>query len=312
MNSIDVAMNERELSISFAGPLSAESVKGLIQELDCGFDYYQYPSIRVQLDSPGGEFRAMHMLLERFSLRKDAGQMVEVHASHLCASAAALVLANGCWGTRQVEPTTHLQFHWSRAALDGGQVLTSDMAASLARGLSSVDQKTLEQLVTSMVQGAGDTKALVDTMAMRLDQVLQNWQVVAAVLELGINRPTPVKLTPWVKELQKHLKNWSAQRDLVKLKAGIVGFLKELFQKDERMDLRQGYALCLIDSVRGVLNPHSSQTDASRPLDAGDNPISTESVKSSASSDNKDNRDNDVGKLAETLPAAKENVRLGA
>lgn len=308
MNSIEIAMNERQLAITFSGPLCAESAKGLIRELDCGFDYYQYPSITVRLDSPGGEIRAMRSLLEHFAFRQDAGQTVEVHASHLCASAAALVLAHGCWGTRQVEPTTHLQFHWSRAALDGGQVLTSDMAASLARGLSSVDQKTLEHLVTSMVQGAGDAKSLIDTMAVRLDQVLQNWQTVAAAIEIDANRPTPAKLTPWIKELNKHLKNWSAQRDPVKLKADIVGFLKELFQKDAKMDLRHAYALCLVDCVRGVLPPHSKQTHVSRPPIAGDDQIRTDSAKDIASNDYKVDS---VDHLGEVLPAATENVRLG-
>jgi ATP-dependent protease ClpP protease subunit len=252
MNCIDVSMNEKRLVIALQGEITSTAVQALVRELDCGFDYYQYPAITVELNSPGGEYIAMRTLLDTFKSRRQANFEIYVHASHLCASAAALVLAHGPWGTRSIEPHTHLQFHWARATLQVGQVLTSDMAASLARGLSTVDKRTLECLVAGMSEGAGSSRALVDSMASRLGELLANWDGVAAALHRDAGQVPAMKLV-WVKELQSHLKRWSAETNPVKRLAAIVSCLNTRFEKDSAMDLREAYALCLVDRVAGVL-----------------------------------------------------------
>lgn len=252
MDRIEVSMNEKTLTLTLNGQLTDASVRGLIKELDYGFDYYQFPQITVCLDSPGGEYLAMHRLLNAFKARRLSNRAVHVHAAHMCASAAALVLAYGTWGKRTVEPDTHLLFHWTRATFEAGQVLTSDSAAILARGLSTVDQKTLAQLVTAMSEGAGGVNALLDTMMSRLQEVLDHWVPIAATLHSEMDRRS-VKQFAWVKEMQRNIKRWSAECDATKQTKGIVTFLKSHFERDQMMDLRQAYAMCLIDRVQGVL-----------------------------------------------------------
>jgi len=252
-NPIEVSMNEKQLAITLTGPITTATVKGLIREIDYGFDYYHYPVITVRLDSPGGEHLAMRTLLDTLALRRRARRPIHVHATQLCASAAALILAHGGWGTRTVEPNTHLQFHWSRAMFEAGLVLTRDMATSLVKGLTMADQKTLENLVASMCAGAGGQKALVDSMSFRFGELLDNWEAVAMALDRDVEKPQPVRLVAWVKELQRHIKRWSDEQSPKKQTTTIVEFLKARFEKDTVMDLRQAYVLCLIDVIKGVL-----------------------------------------------------------
>ena len=252
METIEVAMNEKNMAIILTGPINTASVKRLVQEMDYGFDYYQFSGITVQLDSPGGEYKAMLTLLDCMKRRQQANQLINMQATHVCASAAALVHAHGTWGTRTVEPDTHLLFHWARALFQVGQVVTSDMAVSLAKGLSTVDQKILERLVASMCAGAGGEQALVDTMSARLDSLLLHWDETARALSDGVDGRS-ANQCDWAKVLQKNIKRWQAECDVRKQVAGVVLCLKSRFEKDLAMDLREAYALCLIDVVKGIL-----------------------------------------------------------
>lgn len=257
MEPIEVSMNERQCLITLTGQISTDSVNRLIREIDLGFDYYQFPEVTVLLDSPGGENTAMLTLLELFKQRRLQNRPVHVHASQLCASAAALILSNGYWGTRAVEPQTQLLYHWSRAVLPQGQFLTSEIAASLAKGLSGVDQKMLDRLFNEMCTGAGGEQALIDMISDRLDELLGSWDETARSLNPPGDHGT-AKQTAWVKVLQKNIKQWNAKTSINKKKAGVESYLKAIFEKDAMMDLREAYALCLLDIVKGVLPPLKS------------------------------------------------------
>lgn len=252
MESIDVSMNEKQLVLTLTGQITALSAQALLKEIDLGFDYYQFPEITVCLDSPGGEYRPMGVLIDSFNARRLNRHPIHVQATRVCASAAALVLAHGKWGTRTVEPDTHLQFHWARATFQVGQVLTSDVAASLARGLVTVDQKTLERLVASMCQGAGGESELVGTMSLRLQSLLDQWDSTARVLYRDAD-PEPARQCTWLKDLQRLTKRLAQQLEPNRQTAVIVSFLKSRFEQDTVMDLREAFALGLIDVVRGVL-----------------------------------------------------------
>lgn len=252
MECLKVSMNEKRLVISLNGQINARAAQDLVTELDVGFAYYQYPAITVRLDSPGGDYTAMRTLMNAINTHRLDHHPIHVHAAQVCASAAALVLAHGAWGTRTVEPYTQLLFHWVRASFEVGQVLTSDMAASLAKGLSAADQKTFEQLVGAMSNGAGSNKLLVHTMSERLDELLVNWHEISRALVSGGDAKSPKQLV-WLKELQRHLKRWTAETDDKKRTAAIVSCLKTRFELDLMMDLREAYVMGLIDVVRGVL-----------------------------------------------------------
>lgn len=252
MEHIEFSMNEQQLAVTLNGEITSEAVRRLVSEIRLGFDYYKFPQITLRLDSPGGEYKAMKALIDACNAYRAENLSVHVQASQQCASAAALVLAQGHWGTRTVEPDTQLLFHWVRTSFQAGQILTSDLAANLARGLSSTDDKILERLVASMCRGAGNETALIKTIVDRLDELLNNWNATAA----GLSEDAPqncVKSCEWLKELQRNVKRWIALADTTRQKAAVISFLKARFEKDSVMDLREAYALCLIDAVRGVL-----------------------------------------------------------
>jgi ATP-dependent protease ClpP protease subunit len=252
MNNFEIDMNENQLTLALSGQIDTQSVRNLASEIRLGFDYYKFSEVTVTLDSPGGEYIAMHSLLEIINKRKAKNCSVHIRAGRQCASAAALLLAHGKWGTRSVEPTTHLLFHWARASFKEGLTLTSGGAANLAHGLSTIDQRVLEQLVDCLCAGAGNTGMLMAEVQSRLDALLQDWDEVARALptEDGVRAPKQVE---WVRDLQRNLKRWQAEPKSTKQKAALVSALKARFEKDTAMDLREAYALCLIDSVNEVL-----------------------------------------------------------
>ena len=135
MNNFEIEMNENQLTLSLTGPIDTQSVRALASEIRVGFDYYKFSDLTVALSSPGGEYIAMHSLLDVINKRKAKNCSIHIRAGRQCASAAALLLAHGKWGTRTVEPTTHLLFHWARASFHSGSTLTSDGAANLAHDL---------------------------------------------------------------------------------------------------------------------------------------------------------------------------------
>ncbi len=257
MYPLEIAMNEKHLSVTLTGPIDTATVRLLANEVRLGFDYYQFSEMTLTLDSPGGEYNAMRSLLDIIHKRKAQNCHVHVQATQLCASAAALVLAHGQWGTRSVEPGTKLLFHWARASFKDGLTLTSDAAASLAQGLSTTDQRTLEHLVDCLCAGAGNAGKLVAEISSRLDGLLDDWGDIAAALGSDSDARAP-KQIEWVKDLQRNLKRWLSEPSSVKQKAALVTTLKARFEKDSLMDLREAYALCLIDGVSGVL-PRNAQ-----------------------------------------------------
>lgn len=252
MKHIEIAMNEQSLTMTLNGEITSAAIQGLIAEIRLGFDYYKFTQITLRLNSPGGEYMAMDALINACNGYRSQDLIVHVQASQQCASAAALVLAHGHWGTRAVEPHTQLVFHWVRTQCHLGQILTSNMAANLARGLSSADDKILERLVASMCRGAGNETALLKTIVERLDELLGNWSAIATEMTDGVYQNC-TKSCEWVRELQRNVKRWTTLTDTTKQKAGLITYLRSRFAKDSVMDVREAYALCLIDVVQGVL-----------------------------------------------------------
>lgn len=252
MHPIDITMNEKQLALTLTGVIDTQSVQLLINEIELGFDYYKFSELDLKLNSPGGEYTAMRNLMDVMTSRKASNHVIHVHANQVCASAAALLLATGHWGSRSVELDTELLFHWSRVAVPVGQTLTSGGAANLAYGLSAANQRVLDRLVSGMCCGAGSIQKLVGVIAKRLDSLLTSWDDVEMALRRD-SMPRPARQYEWVKELKRQLKRWVSEADANKLKAGVMAYLKSRFERDSVMDLREAYAICLIDVVKGVL-----------------------------------------------------------
>ncbi|MBP9906278.1 MAG: ATP-dependent Clp protease proteolytic subunit [Rhodoferax sp.] len=261
MQRIQVSMNEQSLSIVLTGPIDAESVQDLGHEIELGFEYYKFNEITLKLNSPGGDFNAMRSLMEQIKCYRRKNLPIHVHAGQMCASAAALVLANAHWGTRSVQMDTQLLFHWSRTSMASGMVLTGELAAHLARNLSAHDQVIMSQLVHSLCAGAGGGSALVHLLEARLHVLLKNWPQQEAAMHFD-SKENSVKKLAWVRDLQRSLMRWKAQPDPVKKVSALTQYLQDRFERDSMMDLRQAYCLCLIDKINGLF-PIQGTTPAS-------------------------------------------------
>ena len=103
-----------------------------------------------------------------------------------------------------------------------------------------------------MSAGAGDTSQLISEIQSRLESLLQDWDEVSRALPVEAVVRSP-KQVEWVRDLQRNLKRWLAEPKSAKQRAALVSALKARFEKDTSMDLREAYALCLIDVVGDVL-----------------------------------------------------------
>lgn len=252
MKTVNVKVTPKQLSIYLTGAIDSQSVAALTAEFETGFDYYQYREVTLQINSPGGEYKAMRALLDEIDRRAANDCTVQVHAGQVCASAAALVLASGQWGQRVVDRDTRLLFHWVRAPMRDGLALTSDVAADLAKGLATTDQKVLARLVGRMERSAGGINALIAVMETRLSALEVNWIGVEEALD-NETKATSASKTEWVRRLRRQLNKWQPESNSGKLSQAVIDYLSARFQHDTLMDLREAYCLALVDIVCGVL-----------------------------------------------------------
>jgi len=192
--------------------------------------------------------------LAMFQNRRSRGQTVHVSAGPICASAAAIMLAHGTWGQRTVAPTSMVLFHTGRLHMNAMD-LTRERAVTLAQQLSKVDQRLVTSLVTTMCNGAGSEDKLRSEMQRRCETLSQNWDELHLVLAEHDIFAAATR-APWLKTLHTGLsrnRKPSLQARCGEFKVWLIRYLVERFEEDSAMDLREAYALGLIDCVDGVL-----------------------------------------------------------
>jgi hypothetical protein len=98
-------------SLTFNGPVTVPAIQQLVRYIERAFDYYKYDTVEVEIDSPGGELRALN--------------------DH---------------GGRYIHRSTELLFHFSRVS-PGQQFLTAARAGQLTLALQRTDDSMLDALV---------------------------------------------------------------------------------------------------------------------------------------------------------------------
>lgn len=114
--------------VRLAGEVNNDSIFALCDEIDLALDYYKYPLVEIQIDSPGGPVDSLDYYLTRLKSWRADGLRVSTLAMTRAASAAAVILALGDGGLRRAYPSARLQFR--HAALPGSAESMS-MAALL-------------------------------------------------------------------------------------------------------------------------------------------------------------------------------------
>jgi len=235
--------------VVYEGVICQAGASALEQQLESLFGYYQYQRVELRLESPGGSVEAMNYILRQLDRYEREGRVVAVRTTFMCASAAAVLLAMGEWGERRVDQTTALLFHTARvdSYLQG---MTAAVSNSLSQTLLVADQRLVSTLVGRMLNKTGSEQALLELVRSRLQQVESDWNRLESRLGLSSAEADGRGRPEWIRALAK-----LARPELVdgKFTTALKKHLYIRMQRDVRMDLREAYALCLIDEVEGVL-----------------------------------------------------------
>lgn len=132
--------------IRFSGEVNADRVFSLCDEIDLAVQYYCYPSVRIEIDSPGGELNSLRHYIARLRDWRRQGARIETLALTRCSSAAAYMLSLGDVGCRMAMPRTTLLYHNTR--LSGStEPLTSDHLGRLKEQLTQADAELTVELL---------------------------------------------------------------------------------------------------------------------------------------------------------------------
>ncbi len=227
--------------IRFNGLVSEPSMQMVADTMDEAFSYYHYDSIEIEINSPGGDARALDYLLEHCENWRVAGRKIATRGGLTCGSAGALMLSFGDIGTRQVSKSTELLFHHSRAMMEKAFV-TAHVAEQMAIQLNALDRKMVDTLVNHILPHGDD--AAFDGLA--LMQNRYHW------LNVNFQESGESTISEHISRKEMLLLRHIFGGPEVKKRERVIEYIRSRFQADKRMALLEAYVLNLIDEVRGV------------------------------------------------------------
>ena len=219
---------------------AALALESAFEKLFC---YYQYERVVLRVNSPGGLLSALRHILQCVEGWRAGGYKIETEVTFCAASAAAVLLSFGEIGTRTAHRHSNVLYHHSRI---GGtaSVITANGANYLASLLKSTDHGLVKRLVSHIAGSLGGVLAFGVQGELRCKLLMNEGAVIARSLELEADS----NALRWLKATS------SMYRDMAK-KGSIEVYRRHLAKRmdaDSSMDLREAYALCLIDRVHGV------------------------------------------------------------
>jgi ATP-dependent protease ClpP protease subunit len=258
LNNLDVMLTEKEASILITAEISQDLAHDIEAALRQIFGYYQYDAVTFRLSTPGGSLTALTAILQTMERWRSIGRKVNTEASFQAASAGALLLAMGEVGKRTVHPYSSLLFHHTRI---GGttSAITAGAAVRLATSLKQHDQSLLKRMVDHISEGMGGTISFAEEGAARCEHIRQNSAQIAKTLD----RHALGKTDKWLSALMKMYGICQAKASLDHYQR----YLELRLNQDSEMDLREAYALCVIDGSHRVplLVANASEVSSDRP-----------------------------------------------
>lgn len=152
---IPVKYDQNKASIMFSHPVSVDSIFALCSSIDLAIEYYQYSTVELVIDSPGGSVAALKYYLDKLDYWKSKGVTIQTNALTFVASASAVILSSGTLGFRSAPWYSSLVYHNSRCPTEAlinslkgaGQYVTSDFLSKfskevehLGKGLTQEDK----------------------------------------------------------------------------------------------------------------------------------------------------------------------------
>jgi ATP-dependent protease ClpP protease subunit len=153
MSEINTLKTDHHLEADFHQPVSFESINGLHRIFRNAIEYEQYKRLRLNVNSPGGEFSALtHYLWYLKAMRHQAVEVATLGQIQV-ASAAAIMVSMGDIGHRAAYPHTEFVYHFAR--LGRVERLTAQKADYLRKEIEDVDKTMLDQLVEHIAPAVG-------------------------------------------------------------------------------------------------------------------------------------------------------------
>jgi len=207
------------------------------------FSYYKYERAVFRVNSPGGLLSALRHILEYVENWRATGVKIETQVTFCAASAAAVLVSFGEIGTRTAHRHSSMLYHHSRI---GGtaSVITASGANYLASLLKSTDHGLVNHLVSHIARGLGGPILFASQGEMRCKLLATQGATIAHKLELNAD----VSSLRWLKPTANMFRELGKKGSLDLYRR----HLARRMDADTSMDLREAYALCLIDCVHGV------------------------------------------------------------
>lgn len=272
--------------IRFSGKVDADRIFYLCDEIDFSINDYHYRRVQLQIDSPGGEVRALNYFIDRLAHWRAKGVVIETQALTHCCSAGGFMLSLGDLGHRTALPDSLLLFHNVRTAT-GDSAMTVEKLDSLRWNLSMTDYRMLLRLLRhqhgpqlaeelfeqlkELVCCLPDRKQSVNRQAIERFGVARSRQMLQQIEACGsdeerlrlrreLYRLLVDQLRSWCKPgthkeldaLQRHLAGKTEQYRRNQLLAWLFNRLEEYlreFSKDEYIRPEQAVRLGLIDRI---------------------------------------------------------------
>ncbi len=134
-------------SIRLTGDIDMPVCYALIDELKLLREYYQFRTIELQIDSPGGSAEALHhMLLSMRDWTQGNGRVLKTVALSQACSAAALLLSFGTIGHRRAMASSRLLYHPMRTVFNQNTVQTVSQLKMMSRHMEEWDGRFLDML----------------------------------------------------------------------------------------------------------------------------------------------------------------------
>jgi ATP-dependent protease ClpP protease subunit len=134
-------------SIRITGDIDMPLCFVLIDEMKLLHDYYQFRTIELQIDSPGGSADALRYLVTSIAdWRQGNGRVLKTLALNRVCSAAAILLSFGTMGHRRALASSRLLYHPVRTVFPQGTVHTVAQLRMTSMDLEDCDSKFLDLL----------------------------------------------------------------------------------------------------------------------------------------------------------------------
>jgi ATP-dependent Clp protease, protease subunit len=146
--------------IRLTGDIDMPVSYALLDEIKLLHDYYQFRTIDLHIDSPGGSADALHYLVHSLSpWSRGEGRVLRTFGMNEVASAAAMLLSFGTVGHRTASSRSRLLYHSVRSVQHENSVQTVAQLRVTTRRLARWDTVFVDLLAEHTLASAADRVA---------------------------------------------------------------------------------------------------------------------------------------------------------